>query len=73
MPKYVHAKHKIDRNRYLYRDEDRPIFGLPDGYSLSIDWVTIESLKSADQIPQRFRKEVEACGFRMYWVPDDAA
>jgi hypothetical protein len=72
MSKYRHYKHKTDWNRYLYRDEGRPIYGLPEGYTSGADWDVTEELRSLSQIPLAYRRQVEANGFVIYWLPDDA-
>jgi hypothetical protein len=67
MVKLTHSRHKTDLNRYLYRDEDRPLQELPFGHGFSEDWSVIEEINSYDQIPENYRRAVEAKGFRIYW------
>lgn len=80
LPKFIgapmlrHYKHKTDPDRYLYRDESRPISGVPTGYESSADWDFIQDIKSFDQIPEKYRKAVQRePGFIIYWIPPDDA
>jgi hypothetical protein len=67
MTKLTRSRHKTDPNRYLYRDEDRPLQEVPVGYGASEDWNVIEEIRAYDQIPEKYRGAVEAKGYRIYW------